>query len=273
MFSPNCQVYVEEASVFNLLCHPPKGLAPLPLPPQAQFCSGSCEPDGLVTSSSHPGQGSWLSCPRLPVSNQCPQSLHKLSNAWSRRAPKPPHAHQPWGHHSRPDAAQTRTGAPSPPVGSTSPQDAQALQPLWHCRGQISTKTPSSLLFLACGPFPLDNTMLGAAPPWAALGFWSPFSALAPKPRRRWQGPSTHRKAGDAALKVTRRGSPGNKDQGRRDRNLTQGIRLPGSSTQAGLDVGAPRTPSSTQGTRGGRQQTAGTTLTRILPLDTACRR
>ena len=231
-----------------MLCHPPKGLAPLPLPPQAQFCSGSCEPDGLVTSDSHPGQGSWLSCPRLPVSNQCPQSLHKLSNAWSRQAPKLPHAHQPWGHHSRPDAAQTRTDAPSPPVGSASPQDAQALPTLWHCRGQISTNTPSSLLFLACALFPLDNTMLGAAPPRAALGFWLPFSALAPEPRRRCQGQSTHRKAGGVALKVTRRGSPGNKDQGRRDRNLTQGISLPGSSTQAGLDVGAPRRTWALQG-------------------------
>lgn len=105
-----------------------------------------------------------------------------------------------------------------------------------------------------------------------SLGFWSPFSALAPEPRR-WWGPSAHRKAGGAALKVTRSGSPGNKDQGRRDGNLTQGTRLPGSSTQAGLDVGAPRTPSGTQGARGVRQQTAGTTLTRILPLDTVCRR
>ena len=147
-------------------------------------------------------------------------------------------------------------------------QDTQALRPLWHCRGQISTNTLSSLLFLACAPFPPDNTMLGAAPPWAALDFWSPFSALAPKPRRTWRGPSAHRKVGGAALKVTRRGSPGNKDQGRRDGNLTQGTRLPGSSTQAGLDVGAPSTPSSTQGACGVRQQTAGTTLTRILPLN-----
>lgn len=58
-------------------------------------------------------------------------------------------------------------------------------------------------------------------------------------------------KGGGVALKVTRRGSPGNKDQGRRDRNLTQGIRLPGSSTQAGLDVGAPRRTWALQGGRG----------------------
>lgn len=122
------------------------------------------------------------------------------------------------------------------------------------------------------GPVPSRQYHAGSCTSMGSLGFWSPFSALAPEPRR-WWGPSAHRKAGGAALKVTRSGSPGNKDQGRRDGNLTQGTRLPGSSTQAGLDVGAPRTPSGTQGARGVRQQTAGTTLTRILPLDTVCRR
>ena len=231
-----------------MLCHPTKGLAPLPLPPQAQFCSGLCEPDGLVTSDSHPWLGSWQSCPRLPVSNQCPQSLHKLSNAWSRQASKPPHAHQPWGHHSRPDAAQTRMDAPSPPVGSASPQDAQALPPLWHCRGQISTNTPSSLLFLACALFPLDNTMLGAAPPRAALGFWSPFSALAPEPRRRCQGQSTHRKGGGCCSKSHQKRVPWEQRPGQERQKPHPGHQAPRELDSGGPgrgrskeDVGTPR--------------------------------
>lgn len=178
-----------------------------------------------MTSDSHPGQGSGLSCP----GSQCPPSVLNAPQAQQHLGSPGTQASTCTLTLGRPQLSRPhpRPGRMHPALWAPLPHKThKALRPLWHCWGQISTNTPVLPPLPGLGPAPPDNTMLGAAPPWAA---WASGHPSVPWHLSQGDGGGQVpiEKRAVLPLKVTRSGSPWKQRPGQEGRKPSP--RAPGS--------------------------------------------